>query len=221
MEERQLADGELYESRFKFKESKSNFRFMVIVIAFVFAVLCLRLWWVDTFGGVVVDGSSMRRTLKDGDKLLMRYAHGQGAERGDVIVVYVGDYPECESVTNGYLIKRLIAIEGDRLYCENGQIYICYAGSENFVALSEPYAYYGDSVNNNKQNYDFSEYQVGENEIFFLGDNRSYAGSSIDSRYNQTSGSHLADRLYKKQDIYGVVPNWAIEHRESIEKILF
>lgn len=221
MEERQLADGELYESRFKFKESKSNFRFTAIIVAFVFAFLFLRLWWVETFGGVVVDGSSMSRTLKDGDKLLMRYANGKGAKRGDVIVIYVGDYPECESISNGYLIKRLIATEGDRLYCENGQIYICYAGSENFVPLEEPYAYYGNSVNNNKENYDFQEYEVGKGEIFFLGDNRSYAGSSIDSRYDQVNGSHLEDRLYKETDIYGIVSNWAIENRKTLEKILF
>jgi signal peptidase I len=217
MKEKRLAESELYESQFHDKERKSNFRFTAVILALVFLFLGVRLLWVDSFGGVIVDGSSMNQTLKDGDRLLMKYAKKGRAKRGDVIVIYVGDYPECQTVSNGYLIKRLIAIEHDKLYCENGQIYICYAGSETYVPLEEPYAYYGQY----QQNYNFGVYEVGEGEIFFLGDNRSHAGSSIDSRYQQKDGSHLTDGLYKEEDIYGIVPTWALENCEKIEKFLF
>ena len=56
------------------------------------------------------------------------------------------------------------------------------------------------------------EYEVGEGEIFFLGDN---TRNSIDSRYKQ-GASHL-DGLYKKTDIYGIVPQWSIDHRAFLE----
>ena len=91
----------------------------------------------------MVDGSSMYKTLEHGEKLLMRYVeNGEGLERGDVIVVYVGDYEECSNIKGGYLIKRLIAIEGDKVKCMDGQISICYAGTNEYVPLEEPYAYY-------------------------------------------------------------------------------
>ena len=55
-------------------------------------------------------------------------------------------------------------------------------------------------------------------EIFFLGDNRL---NSCDSRYQEYGGSHLKDKLYKATDVYGVVPEWALEHQEILAKIFF
>lgn len=214
-----LQDSELYESRFRFKEQKSNARFFAVLLAAFIALFCLRAWWTNSYGGVVVDGNSMRETLYDGEQLLMKYVDkNTKAARGDVIVVYVGGYAECASVKGDYLIKRLIAVEGDSVRCKDGKIEICYAGTEDFVPLAEPYAYYG--VNDGyKDEYDFAEYTVGEGEIFFLGDNRSSRGSSVDSRYKEEL-SHL-NKLYKVEDIYGVVPAWAIEHNETLAKIFF
>ena len=146
----------------------------------------------------------------------MRYVDdGEGLERGDVIVVYVGDYEECKGIEGGYLIKRLIALEGDKVKCHDGQISICYAGTTDYVPLDEPYAYYS-----NQEIYDFQgqEYEVGEGEIFFLGDNRN---NSCDSRYKEFGGSHLVGHLYKATDVYGVVPDWAIKHSETLEKLFF
>ena len=73
------------------------------------------------------------------------------------------------------------------------------------MELNEPYAYH-------KWNYDFALYEVGEGEIFFLGDNRT---NSYDSRY-QEGNSHLKT-LYKADDIYGVVPDWAIRHKKFLK----
>jgi len=221
MKKEGLQDGELYESRFLFKERDSNFRFAAILLVLFILLISFRIWWVNSYNGVIVNGDSMQKTLQDNDSLLMSLVKKDGqAKRGDVIVVDVSGYEECSSVTNGFLIKRLIAIEGDKLYCQDGQIYICYQGSEEYVELNEPYAYYGAN-DANKHRYDFDTYEVGEGEVFFLGDNRSWEGSSIDSRYREKHGSHLENSLYKQADIYGVVPSWAIEYKTWLEKIFF
>ena len=190
---------------------------LYIVFAFLlFLALFFRVWWTSNYGGVVVDGSSMYKTLVSGEKLLMRYVEdGEGIERGDVIVVYVGDYEECSGISGGFLIKRLIAIEGDKVKCRDGQISICYAGTNEYVPLDESYAYY-----TNPSIYDFQgqEYVVGEGEIFFLGDNRN---NSCDSRYKEWGGSHLNGKLYKATDVYGIVPEWAMKYSDKLEKIFF
>ena len=198
------------------KEREEGYWLYIVLALMLFLALFFRFWWTNNYGGVVVDGSSMYKTLIDGEKLLMRYVEdGEGIERGDVIVVNVGDYEECDGIEGGFLIKRLIAIEGDKVKCTDGQISICYAGTTEYVPLDEPYAYYS-----NPNVYDFQdqEYEVGEGEIFFLGDNRN---NSCDSRYKEWGGSHLKGKLYKATDVYGVVPEWAIKYSETLEKIFF
>ncbi|MBQ8291172.1 MAG: signal peptidase I [Clostridia bacterium] len=219
MLEKDLQNSDLYEARFQCKERKSNARFFCALLAIFIVFVSFRGWWTSSYGGVIVDGLSMRTTLSDGQRLLMRYADKRHkAERGDIIVIYVGGYAECQSVKGDYLIKRLIAKEGDKVKCTDGQIEIKYAGTSEYTLLFEPYAYYGDY----KKEYDFDEYTVGAGEIFFLGDNRSGKGTSVDSRYYQyPSGSHLTDRLYKESDVYGVVPDWAVENSEILSKIFF
>ena len=198
------------------KEREEGYGLYIVLALMLFLALFFRFWWTNNYGGVVVDGSSMYKTLIDGEKLLMRYVEdGEGIERGDVIVVNVGDYEECDGIEGGFLIKRLIAIEGDKVKCTDGQISICYAGTTEYVPLDEPYAYYS-----NPNVYDFQdqEYEVGEGEIFFLGDNRN---NSCDSRYKEWGGSHLKGKLYKATDVYSVVPEWANKYSETLETIFF
>lgn len=223
MQKKELRDNELYEYRFGTKERRSNSIFVLALLLILFIFVAFRAYFVSSYGGVNVHGDSMNMTLHGGDKLLMRKTDDwKKAERGDVIVVYVGDYEECADVGGGHLIKRLIAVGGEWVKCEDGVVQISEDKGKTWTALDEPYAYYGEN-DKNKANYDFGVYQVEEGEIFFLGDNRSRDGSSIDSRYNDyyLSGdkkiklSHL-DGLYKESDIVGIVPDWAIEYREFL-----
>lgn len=215
MKGKELKDGELFESRFGFREARSNHTFYIVILCLILALFAFRAVWTGMFSGVIVDGHSMEKTLHDEEQLLMRNVKGgEGVNRGDVIVVYVGGYEEIKGKNSQteYLIKRLIAIEGDRVRCTDGQVQIQYGGVGEWVDLYEPYAYY-----TNKEAYDFAEYVVDEGEIFFLGDNRN---NSKDSRYQEKDASWLND-LYKKTDIVGVVPDWAITYKETLAKILF
>lgn len=199
-----MRDGSLYEYRYRYKDRRSSVWFYGILIVIVIAALSFRMYWTNTFGGVYVDGESMSPTLHTGDELLMKY--GSDAERGDVIVVDVRKY---HIAGTQFLIKRLIAVEGDAVYCENSRIYIRYTGTEEFVPYDDPHGNYAGNLH-----CDFALYEVGENEIFFLGDNRT---NSKDSRYREGL-SHL-DGLYTVDDIYGVVPEWAIEYKNILKYI--
>lgn len=196
------------------KESVWTTVLCILVVAIMAFFVCVRFYVHENFGGVIVDGDSMNMTLKEDEKLLMRYtSKGATADYGDVIVVYVGGYDEWANIKDAkgnrieFIIKRLIAKEGDRIKAEGEQLYLMKNGTTEWVKLDEPYAYYSMLGV-----YEDFHYLVGEGEIFFLGDNRL---NSMDSRFLQ--GYSELNKLYKETDIYGVVPDWAIENRETLE----
>lgn len=198
------------------RKKRTPWGFYAFILLFLCAILFFRWYWTNNFGGVTVSGHSMDKTLYNGEQLLMQYTDGSDAERGDIIVVYVGDYKEFSETNEAnkteYLIKRLIAIEGDSVRCTDGKIEIKYAGTVEWTPLDEPYAYYQDMLA-----YDFNEYVVGAGEVFFLGDNRN---NSQDSRYMEVGGSRL-NGLYKQSDIVGIVPDWAVKHQKILGKVFF
>ncbi len=218
-----LKDSTLYEEHYRFKERRSNVRFYAIFILVAAFLFSLSYYWLTTFKGVTVSGSSMSQTLQGGDKLIMKRTDGSDAKRGDIIVVDVESYPELQAYNAhrpdelkiNCLIKRLIAVGGDTVKSERGQLYLRKAGEADFSPLEEPYAYYSSA--SGKANYDFGPYELKEGEIFFLGDNRCH---STDSRYKEGQ-SHLKNGLYKATDIIGIVPEWAVTYRESLGKILY
>lgn len=208
-----------------------------IIATNVFCALCVCLLVVLLFNvylgrryavfGVV--GRSMQNTLQDGDYLYTD--ERRKAERGDIVIIDVTPYPEKyprdeKKQPEYFIIKRLIAVEGDSLYCENGVVYLKKQGETEYTALDEPYAYLsypqagqpsfggvkGGKPNEVKKDelgrYGVLDYTdagevvpvtVGEGEIFFLGDHRDL---STDAR---------AVGCLKTTDIAAVVPEWAIE----------
>ena len=120
----------------------------------VFLVIIIRTYIATP---VRVDGNSMRKTLADGDILLL-YKMAK-FERNDIIVL---DEKEDEEI----IIKRIIALPGETIKIQNGKIYI------NDKEYNDEFAY-GDTS-------DYEQVTLGENEYFILGDNRLI---SKDSRY--------------------------------------
>ena len=127
--------------------------YMPYVVIFILVML------VRTFiiTPVKVNGTSMDDTLASGDiMLLYKLAN---LERNDIVVVG----PE---VQGSNIIKRIIAMPGEKVKCENGIIYI--NGKK-----------YNDKFASNITS-DFEEIKLSKDEYFVLGDNRLV---SEDSRY--------------------------------------
>ncbi len=208
-----LKNSRLYEERFGFKERNSSFRFYLVLLAILFVCITSLTHFSLNYYGVTVSGASMNKTLYSGENLLMRYVdEDYKADYGDIIIVKVDGYQEFAGTGTQFLIKRLIAKGGDKVRCYQGEVEILYKGKTEWETLDEPYAYYS----RDKSTYHFDEYAVGEDEIFFLGDNRF---NSSDSRYPH--GSRLEDRLYKEADIFGVVPDWALRNQKLLNFLFF
>lgn len=112
---------------------------------------------------VRVEGTSMLPRLEDHDRLFINkfVYHIASIHRGDVVVFHYPRDPE-----KSY-IKRVIALPGDRLRIDRGQVYV------NGERLSEPYvpARYEDTRS-------LSEMTIPEDEYFVMGDHRSISSDS-------------------------------------------
>jgi len=141
-------------------------RFVLIVgVAFIL---------INNLTGIVrVSGNSMNPTLQSGNILLInKLSLFFGMPKyGDVVVV--------KEDRLGYsIVKRVIAVEGDRVAIVDGITYV------NGSPLVELYTY-GKSE-------DMKEMTVGINELFVAGDNRNL-GESLDSRDPQLGPVHIRD----------------------------
>ncbi len=126
---------------------------IILALIFYFAI--------DTFiGRVQVQNISMLPTLHEGQFLLVnRFAYKQGNfERGDIIIFHNPTNPDED------YIKRLIAIPGDVVDIENGEVRV------NDELLDEPYI-------SGPPQY-AGEWTIPDGYLFVLGDNRN---SSYDS----------------------------------------
>jgi signal peptidase I len=150
---------------------------------------------------LLIPSESMERTLLVGDFLLFNkqtyatpgpigrwFLPYRGPARGDIVIFRHPDPP--------MLIKRVVAVPGDRLRIVNGQVFI------NGVALKEPYAAFEPALYDpgrdnfpgeiaprlvdpewRRQMWSLTrdgELTVPEGEYFVMGDNRNH---SRDSRY--------------------------------------
>ena len=176
------------------KESKSSNIFFYSVLAILLLVLFFRGF---VFANICVSGNSMNPTLQTGDYLIGNrlYAMLGIYGYGDVIVIDVDDEGSKK------LIKRVIAMEGDVVQIRNGEVWRKEKGTDEFYKLDEPYV--SGPV---PASYEGVTVEVGEGEIFVLGDNRGNSTDSLDTVYMHE---------LKADKVYAVVAQWAIDNRNS------
>lgn len=134
-------------------ENKNNKKFSVVLLYLAIAVLIAAVLFTYFIGITPVSGTSMENTVKD-EQLCLTLRNGYTLKRGDIITLNTADKDE----ENHIIIKRLIAIEGDRLifmYSQDGSyvdLYLCKAGNSRYELLNEDYikAKMATNVNYNK-----------------------------------------------------------------------
>jgi signal peptidase I len=114
---------------------------------------------------VKVEGTSMMPSLEDQERIFVnKFVYRlEPIERGDIVVFR---YPRDPSKS---YIKRVIAVGGDRIHIDNGQVYV------NGQPLEEDYVppTYAD-------NRSYHEITVPDQCYFMLGDHRSMSNDSRD-----------------------------------------
>lgn len=105
---------------------------------------------------VSVKGNSMYPTL-EGDEIMILNKLGK-IDRYDIVVVHLDN-------KNDNLIKRVIALPGEKIKIENSKIYI------NGEEIPDEFGY--------GETYNIDEVELNEDEYYILGDNRII---SLDSR---------------------------------------
>lgn len=119
----------------------------------------------------IVNGSSMEKTLQDGDRLIIEKISPRigNIKRGDIVTI---DDPIKLSTDTRPIIKRVIGIEGDHVQIRDGKVFV------NGEELKEDYINGDTTYEVNEQ---YSDIIVEEGYIYVLGDNR-LLGMSKDSR---------------------------------------
>lgn len=120
----------------------------------IFIVLVIRIF---IFTPVIVSGESMVPTLKGGELMILK-KYDKSYKRYDIVVI-------SKHVEGEELIKRVMGLPGERIKCYDNKIYI------NDQVIEDIYGY---GITD-----DFSEYVLGDDEYFVMGDNREI---SLDSR---------------------------------------
>jgi len=130
-----------------------------VLIAVAASVLII----VFLYQPVRVEGTSMLPRLEDRDRLFINkfVYHFEGIHRGDVVVFHYPRDPE-----KSY-IKRVIALPGDRLRIDQGQVYL------NGKRLRE--AYVPEEYRDTKS---MPETVIPDDEYFMMGDHRSISSDS-------------------------------------------
>ena len=111
-----------------------------------------------------VPSNSMEPTILIADYLLT--LQQDAYNRGDVVVL------RDPSRQSGYIVKRIVGLEGDRIEIQGGAVFI------DGGYVSEPYRL-------EPIDYSMLEYRVSEGEVFLLGDNSNW---SVDS-HNWAAGT--------------------------------
>ena len=176
---------------------------LTVILGLLVVFALFRIFFAVNYFGVYIVGTSMEGTLTGAED---KYSEGgdyvyafrsSNPRHGDIVVIKPTDDPNDEPI-----IKRVIALGGDRVELKSGVLYI------NGEKVDEPYL---DSKNNTStlSRNTFSEKVVPEGYMFFMGDNRD---ASVDSR----SGKY---GMLPVSRIIGVVANWSLSFKGAVTAV--
>lgn len=142
--------------------SKLSFKEMGQIALITLMVLFMILRF---FVPIMVVGNSMRKTLEDGEILILyKKAYIRRAPKyKDIVIIKVSDSFNSETI-----VKRVIGAPGDHIVIKDSKVYI------NEQLLEEDY------INNEEEvtgGYDI-DITLKEDEIFVMGDNRNHSSDS-------------------------------------------
>ena len=103
---------------------------------------------------ILVKGRSMYDTLSGNEMMILNKLAKR--DRYDIVVV--------DNEVDDYIIKRVIALPGETIYCEDSEIYV------NGKKIKDDFAY--------GETYDFTEIELQDDEYFVMGDNREISKDS-------------------------------------------
>ena len=182
-------------------ERRKDAVFYAVVVFLVALLLVVQFLRNFVFFSVVVSGTSMEKTLVSGDKLAVDRMIAPS--RYDVVVFNAYGVDPTVSEDGIIYIKRIIALGGEEIWTENGEIRISYKNGDGETVEKK--------IDDKNAYYSFEGYElyiprqtVPEGSVFVLGDNRTV---SRDSR------SSLG--CVPKSKILGVVPDLVIENKDE------
>lgn len=174
---------------------KKDAKFYIALIVMTTVMLFVNVLFGVVYMSVRVSGDSMKNTLINGDMLYANTVK-KDVKRGDIVII--------DGIGKDYIIiKRVIAVGGEKVAIRNGKVFI------NDEPLNEDYLddgvitdlrYAQDEEGNENTMKKLlpKGLTLGEDEIFYLGDNREV---SADARINGPC---------KKENVIGIVENWSV-----------
>ena len=136
----------------------------------------------------IVKESSMEPTLFENNYLIVNklaYFNKDHPGYGDIIV-FKSDLDKTDGTGKKLLIKRVIGVEGDKMTIQDGKVY------RNGELLDEPYVHGQDTWAD--EGMDIVNLEVGDDELFCMGDNREV---SLDSRSSEVGNVEEEDVVGK------------------------
>ncbi len=190
-------------------KSKINIVLNVLIVIMVIALI-IEISFGINYSGYYVVHSSMNPTLIGADDF--------DVSGGDYVYVNkkatptYGDIVVVSKNNETTIIKRVIALGGDKVKLVNGELWIKYGGAEDFERVTESYVAEENNTSSVKKNTYPSDntaegHLVAEGCMFLLGDNRNV---SVDSR---DSGD------FPLTSLNGVVTKWSVKNKKFLTAV--